>query len=77
MESYAKYYGLIFCCPLGSETIGCKFKKLRNLKLENRLKFYEALNDEEKKAKIQYHLNCLTLREMKSIKQKTIKHKKV
>ena len=66
-KSYTNYYGLIFNCPLGYESIKCDYKKIRQLETKERLTFYNALTDYEKERLLEKHLQCLSVREKKTL----------
>jgi len=66
-KRYTNYYGLIFECPVGSELVNCAFKKIRQIKTKERLTYFDALTDEEKKTLIEKHQKCLSVREKKTL----------
>jgi len=66
-KSYTNYYGLIFNCPVGYESIKCDYKKIRQLETKERLTFYNALTVYEKERLLEKHLQCLSVREKKTL----------
>ena len=66
-KCYTNYYGLIFNCPVGNEVINCDFKKIRQLKTKERLVYYDALTEQEKNTLIRRHLQCISVREKKTL----------
>ena len=66
-KSYTNYHGLIFNCPVGHEAIKCNYKKIRQLKSKERLAYYNALPDNEKDRLLEKHLQCLSVREKKTL----------
>ena len=67
VKSYANYYGLIFNCPVGSEAMSCDYRKIRQLKIKERLVYYNALPEQEKDKLIEKHQQCLSGREKKTL----------
>jgi len=63
---YSNYFGLIFKCPVESELNGCVYKKLRRLPSKEKIAYYNALTEDEKKVLIEKHQYCLAVREKKS-----------
>jgi hypothetical protein len=63
---YSNYFGLIFKCPVESELYGCVYKKLRRLPSKEKIAYYNALTEDEKKVLIEKHQHCLAVREKKS-----------
>ena len=66
-KSYTNYHGLIFNCPVGYESIKCDYKKIRQLETKERLTFYNALTVYEKERLLEKHLQCLSVREKKTL----------
>ena len=66
-KSYTNYYGLMFNCPVGHESIKCDYKKIRQLETKERLTFYNALTVYEKERLLEKHLQCLSVREKKTL----------
>ncbi len=66
-KSIANYYGLIFNCPIGSEVDNCGYKRIRQLNSKERLNYYDALTEVEKKNLIKKHQKCISVREKKTL----------
>jgi len=66
-KCFTNYYGLIFNCPIGNETVGCDYNQIRQLKTKERLAFYDALSEHEKDKLLVKHLQCLSVREKKTL----------
>jgi hypothetical protein len=64
---YSDYYGLIFNCPIGIESLDCEYKKIRQLPLKERLMRINILTETEKKILIKKHQKCLLVREKKTL----------
>jgi len=57
----------MFNCPVGQESIKCDYKKIRQLETKERLTFYNALTVYEKERLLEKHLQCLSVREKKTL----------
>ena len=66
-SNYSDYYGLIFNCPLGNEAEDCQFKLIRQIPLKDKLNYYNAMTEDEKKTLIRKHKCCLSVREKKTL----------
>ncbi len=66
-NQYTNYYGLIFGCPVGCELDECGFVSIRQLRIQDRLSYYDTLTFHEKIALIKKHQQCLSVREKKSL----------
>jgi hypothetical protein len=62
-NSYSFYYGLIFSCPMGSESEECDYRLLRKLPIKERLAVMDVLTEKERQALIDKHRKCLLVRE--------------
>jgi len=67
----SNYYGLIFKCPVESELKSCVYSHIRELLSKERIVYYDALTDDEKKMLIEKHQRCLAARETKSLIHKS------
>jgi hypothetical protein len=67
----SNYYGLIFNCPVENELNSCVYSKIRVLPLKERITYYNALTEDEKKILIEKHQCCLAVREKKSLFHKS------
>jgi len=47
-------------CPYKGKRKECTFPEMRDMELDERMHFLEKINEEEKVAKWQKHLKCLT-----------------
>ena len=65
MKEISDYYGLLFCCPMNSETKSCAFREIRNKDINERIQYMKLLSKDERSALIIKHKNCLSLRENK------------
>lgn len=61
------YYGLIFNCPMGEEVDECKYRKIRKLPIKERLSYFNAMTEYEFNLLVNFHQNCLSVRETKSL----------
>ena len=66
-KSLTNYYGLVFNCPIGNELSNCEFKAIRELKIKERLAYYNTLTEHEKNTLIEKHQRCITVREKKTL----------
>jgi len=66
-KNFTDYYGLVFSCPVGVELSSCDFKQIRQLKIKERLTFFDALTEHEKGKLIAKHQKCLNAREKKTL----------
>ena len=66
-NSYSRYYGLLFDCPVDDGLANCGYKRIRLLNLKDRLVYYDALTENEKQALIEKHQKCLCVREKKTL----------
>jgi hypothetical protein len=66
-KNFTNYYGLVFNCPVENELNHCDFKPIRQLKIKERLAYYNALTEHEKNALIEKHQRCLNVRENKTL----------
>lgn len=64
-KCYSNYFGLIFKCPVESELNECVYKNIRRLPSKEKIAFYNALTEDEKKILIEKHQHCLEIREKK------------
>jgi len=65
--NYLNFYGLLFSCPFDSELTSCQLKKIRQLTTKERLIYYSALAENEKKVLLKEHQRCLLVRDKKSL----------
>jgi hypothetical protein len=61
------YYGLIFNCPIGFESLDCGYKRIRQLPLKERISYVNVLTEAEKKNLVKKHQKCLLVREKKTL----------
>ena len=65
--------GLIFACPLESESEICPFKKVRQLPVDDRLNLLENLSQNNKECLFKQHKKCLSKNDIGySLQAKTI-----
>ena len=64
---YSDYYGLMFNCPIGFESLDCEYKKIRRLPLKERITYINVLTETEKKTLVKKHQKCLLVRERKTL----------
>jgi hypothetical protein len=66
-NNHANYYGLIFDCPIGKESVKCCYKRIRQLDFKDKLTYYNALTDQEKTVLVKNHQQCLLVREKQTL----------
>lgn len=57
------YAGLLFECPFKDELESCPFKKIREMVVKDRFKYFNNYTKEYKASIIKIHLDCLKNRE--------------
>ena len=64
-RDHSDYYGLIFGCPMGSESKDCAYKTIRNKPLGERIKYIASITKDERSILVKRHKDCITRRENK------------